>query len=1040
MIARVLAAALAFFPVAAAAQGERQVIDSFADVSAWTAAPSDGVTMKLAGERGTMRIDVDFGGRAGYAIARRAVALDLPADYEFSFRIRGNIPPNDLEFKLVDASGDNVWWSQRREWSYPREWQRVVIRKRHISFAWGPIGGGEMKRTASLELVVTAARGGKGSVWIDDLAFEPREPQPATWPRPVASASSGAVDYAMDGDTTTSWRPEGRTATLTLDFGRRRELGGLLLSWAPDAHAARYQIQARESDGSWRTVYDVERGNGGLDPIPLPELDATSIRLVARAPGGRQHLALREVAIQPLAWTATRNDFARAVAATAPRGTYPRYLLGEQQYWTIIGISGDRARPLLSEDGALEPFAGGFSIEPFVSEGGRLLTWAGAQTTHSLEEGDLPIPPVARVYGSLRVAITAFVAGDTGTAVAWARYRVTNRARDRWRATLYLAARPFQVNPPWQFLAVQGGTAPIDTIRVAGRELRVNRARVVPFTAPARGGVASFDEGDIVEHLREGRLPARTSAIDDGGRASGALAFNLSLDSGESEDVWIAVPLDRRSRLPATSAGRGAGEAALERVRKRWRSELDRVRFEVADRGLGGEIAETFRTATAHILINRDGAAYRPGARSYARSWIRDGALMSAALLRLGYTTEIRDYIEWYAPYQYPNGKVPCCVDRRGADPVPEHDSHGQLIYLIAEYFRYTGDSALVRRMWPHAAGAVSYIDTLRRERLTPEYERGEKRMFRGILPPSISHEGYSAKPMHSYWDDFFALRGLKDAAMLAGVLGKSDDQRRIAALADSLRGSILETIRLSMQKHRIDFIPGSADLGDWDATSTTIAVAPGGELSKLPRRPLERTFDRYWQHLIARRDSGRGAEYTPYEWRTVGTLIRLGWKDRALGTAQALMDDRRPREWNQWGEVVWRDPRAPKFIGDMPHTWVGADFVRSALDLFAYDDEERQAVVIGAGIPAGWVTAGDGVRVSGLRTYGGPLDVAISGAEGGAMVRLGGTMRIPAGGILVRSPLEAQPKSVTVNDEPARMTNGELVVRVLPARINFRY
>ncbi|HEX2779535.1 MAG TPA: hypothetical protein VHM30_08555, partial [Gemmatimonadaceae bacterium] len=177
-----------------------------------------------------------------------------------------------------------------------------------------------------------------------------------------------------------------------------------------------------------------------------------------------------------------------------------------------------------------------------------------------------------------------------------------------------------------------------------------------------------------------------------------------------------------------------------------------------------------------------------------------------------------------------------------------------------------------------------------------------------------------------------------------------------------------------------------------------------------------------------------------PYEWRTVGTLIRLGWKDRALGTAAALMADRRPREWNQWGEVVWRDPRAPKFIGDMPHTWVSADFVRSALDLFAYDDEERKAVVIGAGIPPQWVTSGEGVRITGLRTYGGPLDVAISGSESGAMVRLAGTMRIPSGGIVIRSPLDIRPKSVTVNDEESRLVNGELVVRVLPARISFRY
>ena len=56
---------------------------------------------------------------------------------------------------------------------------------------------------------------------------------------------------------------------------------------------------------------------------------------------------------------------------------------------------------------------------------------------------------------------------------------------------------------------------------------------------------------------------------------------------------------------------------------------------------------------------------------------------------------------------------------------------------------------------------------------------------------------------------------------------------------------------------------------------------------------------------------------------------------------------------WNHWAEVVWRDPRTPRFIGDMPHTWVGSDFIRAARSLFVYEREADQALVIGAGIPA---------------------------------------------------------------------------------------
>ncbi|MBK7367766.1 MAG: hypothetical protein IPJ04_07570 [Candidatus Eisenbacteria bacterium] len=107
------------------------------------------------------------------------------------------------------------------------------------------------------------------------------------------------------------------------------------------------------------------------------------------------------------------------------------------------------------------------------------------------------------------------------------------------------------------------------------------------------------------------------------------------------------------------------------------------------------------------MLVNRDGPAIQHGTRSYARSWIRDGSLTSSALLRLGETGAVRDFLRWFAPNQYANGKVPCCVDHRGADPVPEHDSHGELIYLITEFYRYTGDRAFADSLWPHVVAAA---------------------------------------------------------------------------------------------------------------------------------------------------------------------------------------------------------------------------------------------------------------------------------------------------------------------------------------------
>jgi hypothetical protein len=107
-------------------------------------------------------------------------------------------------------------------------------------------------------------------------------------------------------------------------------------------------------------------------------------------------------------------------------------------------------------------------------------------------------------------------------------------------------------------------------------------------------------------------------------------------------------------------------------------------------------LVNTLRTGLAHVLINCDGPALQPGSRASERSWLRDGALTSEALFRLVHEDIARDFLRRHAPHQFPIGKVLCCVDARGVDPVPENDSHGELIFLVSELYRYIHDRALL--------------------------------------------------------------------------------------------------------------------------------------------------------------------------------------------------------------------------------------------------------------------------------------------------------------------------------------------------------
>jgi hypothetical protein len=1034
-----------------------RLLDGFETTAGWSAHPSDGVSLVISADSsGThgraMRLDFDFHGHGGYAIARKKFDVALPENYAVSYRIRAQAPAENFEVKLVDSTGDNVWWNNAVNVRFPEEWRTVTLKKRHITFAWGPRGGGELAHLATIEFSITAGSGGKGTVWLDALTFTPLEPVRPYTGTPVMSVTCERVVVGVEcgrvRDHGGSWRTDSSAdaQSFSLDFGTTREYGGATIDWLPGAEAQNYVVETSADGAKWDSVYAVAGGNGGHDWIYLPETDSRYLRLlIPGSPGAPRAYGIRELAVIPVEWSATRNDFFAHVAASAPPGSYPKYLSAKQSYWTVVGVEGDDAEALINEQGAIEPHAGGFSLEPFLRMGGKLVTWHDAKQTQSLAHRYLPIPSVTWTAGALRLEVTTFASGAPDSSSLYARYRITNVGKSAAKPTLYLAVRPFQVNPSWQFLATQGGDASLRHIAWEDSLLRVNDSwTVVPLTEPGAVGVSTFDQGEIIESLRAGALPTRNDVHDPMEHASAAMAYPLSIPAGASRDVYLLVPMHDHGALSHAFASQAEASAFVTRelaqVTSAWEKTLNRVTISLPPSA--SRVSETLRAQLAYILINDHGAQIHPGPRSYARSWIRDGSMIGAALLRLGHPEQVHAFLDWYAPFQFPNGKVPCCVDARGADPVPENDSHGELVYAIADYFRYTGDTAFLVKMWPHVVGAVAYMDSLRAQRLTPAYEHGTARAYRGLFPESISHEGYSAKPMHSFWDDLFGLRGYADAAFIAAVLHHASEAKSYAAKRDTFRADIMASYRASMDQQHIDFLPGSVELGDFDATSTTVGIAPVGELASLPDTALRATFDKYWDNSEQRRKPGAAWDaYTPYELRTVGTFVRLGEKQRALAMLDFFFAGQRPAAWRQWAEVVWHDSDAPKFIGDMPHTWVGSDYIRSVLDMFAYDRASDSALVVGAGIAEKWVREAPGVKVRGLGTPYGPIDFDVRATGGSLVAHLGGSMKMPPGGIAFRSPVDRPIATARVNgDAVTPSANGEIVVRKLPAAIDLTF
>jgi F5/8 type C domain len=952
----------------------------------WQPTVSGEATLKLstvsAGRDSALRMDFDFKGGGGFVVARRALNRPMPAEYAVRFRLRGRGAVNNLELKLIDDTGQNVWRHVDKDLRLPLRWKRVRIDSRQIDFAWGPSSGSGISQLGFLELAIVAGEGGKGTIWIADVQIEDCGPTQA----PTASASSELPDFeapnALAGADVAGpgWkpRPDDPRPWIVIDSIQPRTLGGLTIDWLGDAPARGFRIRGSNNGRRWKTLHTARRAGGKRTNVYLPGIKNRFIRLELGEPSAGAALCLRS-----FEFSRSIDAFWQNIADAEPRGWHPRWLHREQTMWTPIGTSHGTHCALMNEDGMVEVGQGSFSIEPMLRIDNRLFTWADVAARQELLEGWMPVPATIWETADWRLRI---LAEATVSGVLRVRYRFENLTDRALVAHLFVLVLPFQVTPPWQSFRGLGGVSQVHDLAWRDGAVRVNETTlIVPMTEPNGFGALCFDDGFIGSYLTAGTLPRIAQARDSFGFATGALDFDLPLPAHQAcERVVSCLPADASRALAEPAFDWGTRLAVTQWTGSGWVTDAIRAAL----------------TATAHILVTRSGPALQPGPRRYTRSWIRDGAMMSAALLRMGHVEEVREFIRWYAPHQRDDGFVPCCVDREGIDWLVEHDSHGQLIALIADYHRFASDDAFLEESWSFVDKAVGFI------------ERSLDQT--GLMPISVSHEGYLAQPVHSYWDDFWTLRGLRDATYLAGVLGKAAPAQRWEALSVRFAAGLFASLEATRAQRKLPFIPGSIEWADFDPTATANALYLLDVPDGLDRHAVEETFDKYLADWRSKR-SGAVAwtNYTPYEIRIIGALVRLGRREAALELLRFFLSDRRPPPWNQWPEIAWRDMKSPAHVGDLPHTWIAAEYVLAVRSLFAYEREADRSLVLAAGLAPEWIE-GPGVKVDKMPTLYGKLEFSLRRIDSE-------TLRFEIGGgiaakIVLRPPLAVPLRRVLID------------------------
>lgn len=657
--------------------------------------------------------------------------------------------------------------------------------------------------------------------------------------------------------------------------------------------------------------------------------------------------------------------FVSQQARTHPELPWPHWAVDEKVAWTITGTEGGAEEGLVGSDGSFQPPVAEWSLTPWVwdRDQGRLYSPDPETVKIRLTEGYLPIIEAHWTVGNGLLVICRFFtwALDDSLPRSYASYVVKNATAAPKVLRFYLALQPFAVNR-W--------VHNINEMTGAEGKCAVN-GRLACLVQPAgKFGTSSAAGRSVGYYALRGKLPRRHKLRDETGLGTGAFAYDWEIPPGEVRQVTLSTvgPAESMTTSAREFSPDLAAQAsrALSMCKQYWRERLNQTHIELPD----PRVVDAFKANLAYILLLMDGDEPHPGPTKvdYERFYTRDTAYIVAALLRCGLTSAATRAAEVMRITQKTNGHF--------AAQAHEWDTQGQGIYTAVECYRFTRDKQFARNWWPSLLKAAEFLITLREP---PSESDGAA----GILRPSISAEDLGPSDQHHYWDDFWGIKGLTDAAYLAEELALHGEARRLREAAHSLEAATWASIRKTCEIQKINFIPNGPE--DWTSSAMARGTSPAvwpGQLVELDHPLIRSSFDTYWERWIAPDGGGyrhTGNKIWGYGLELANCYALLHQPDRAWQILQWYLDHQTLPGAYAWAEVI--DPNSYTYSGgDMPHGWVAADYINLVRSCIAY--EQANTLVLCAGLPTSVILASSGVRVRNLPTYFGDLDMAISAED----------------------------------------------------------
>ena len=628
--------------------------------------------------------------------------------------------------------------------------------------------------------------------------------------------------------------------------------------------------------------------------------------------------------------------------AFTPRGHLPFLTNVTHRNWTAVGNPYSSWEAVVDPTGLVSTMSDGWSLDWWIACAGQWILPSRARGV-SQRVADAG----ARVCTTLPLPD-----GGVATAEVWplrvdgSEYVAVEVTSDR-PVTVAFAVRPYNAE----------GLAVVETIRVEPRAILVDDHVGVVLPEPAEQMAAStYHDGDCLDDFVSGTAvpfgPLRVH--DEAGLAQAAVSYPL--EPGGSRRVLLPLPPPRVGSRPAARAvdraaqvTQAAGALPAEQGR---RFDLDRgLRTRLPD----PRLQEAIDANRTYLLALHDPGSITAGPLTYHRFWFRDAAYQVSTLDRWGFHDEAADVLNTYPERQQRDGFF--------YSQWREWDANGAAIFAIAEHYRLTADRGWLAAMMPAVRRGAEWIEHKRRTRPRTRHA--------GLLPAGISAEHLGPYDVY-YWDNFWCLRGLRDAAYLADAVGDRNTANRWRRAADDYFTAIRASVARSTRNAPAPYLPAGPNRGaDAGMIGSLVACYPLELLA--PTDPLIANT----LNMIRERFTIGPAFYQAIAHTGLGTYLtlQLAYVELLAGDATGwhrlrwLLDVASPTY--TWPEAI--HPRTGGgCMGDGHHGWAAADFLGFLRAMLVRD------------VPAGTRTVA-AVSLVPPEWHGAPLEVHDAPTAGGS-------------------------------------------------------